>query len=185
MSISKFSSQFLNKSLILALLINVILASSAYAMGAPQGGQAPSGGDVLMQFVPLLLMFAIFYFLLIRPQQKRAKQHRAMLESLKRGDKIVTSSGFIGRVVEIDGEEVTIECGDSKLRISRGAIGSVQESSSSSKAERKAEKAKTKLDKTSDKEKASEKSADKSSESAESKETEASEASEKKDHTAN
>ena len=56
-------------------------------MGTPQaGGAAPSGGDMLMQFVPLILMFAIFWFLLIRPQQKRAKAHKQMLAELKRGD---------------------------------------------------------------------------------------------------
>ncbi|MDO5537783.1 MAG: preprotein translocase subunit YajC [Desulfovibrionaceae bacterium] len=96
-------------------------------MAAPQGaaGAAPSGTDMLMQFLPLILMFVIFYFLLIRPQQKRAKAHKAMLAALKKGDYIITSAGFLGRILELDEETVLIECGEAKLRMSRGAIGNV------------------------------------------------------------
>lgn len=80
---------------------------------------------MLMQFLPLILMFVIFYFLLIRPQQKRAKAHKAMLSALKKGDYIMTSSGFLGRILELDDETVLMECGEAKLRLSRGAIGGV------------------------------------------------------------
>ena len=111
-------------------------------MGTPQaGGAAPSGGDMLMQFVPQILMFAIFWFLLIRPQQKRAKAHKQMLAELKRGDHVMTSSGLIGRIMEISEEEVVIECGDAKLRMSRGAIGGLI-GKSAEKAEAKAEEKK-------------------------------------------
>ena len=101
-----------------------IFVSEAFAMAAPQGaaGAAPSGTEMLMQFAPLILMFLIFWFLLIRPQQKRAKQHKQMLSELKKGDYVVTSSGFIGRIVEIDDEKVLMECGESKLLLSRAAI---------------------------------------------------------------
>ena len=93
-------------------------------MGTPQaGGATPEGTDMLMQFLPLILMFVIFWFLLIRPQQKRAKAHKQMLSELKRGDHVVTSSGIIGRILEIDDEQVLLESGDSKLRISRAAVG--------------------------------------------------------------
>ncbi|WP_291436467.1 preprotein translocase subunit YajC [Desulfovibrio sp.] len=98
--------------------------SVAFAMGTPQAGGAPaSGTDMLMQFLPLILMFVIFWFLLIRPQQKRAKAHKQMLSELKRGDHVLTSSGLIGRILEIDDEQVLLESGDAKLRISRAAIG--------------------------------------------------------------
>lgn len=98
--------------------------SIAFAMGAnPAGGEAPGGADMLMQFLPLILMFVIFWFLLIRPQQKRAKAHKQMLAELKRGDRVVTSSGIIGRILEINDEQVRLESGDSKLLVSRGAIG--------------------------------------------------------------
>lgn len=96
-------------------------------MAAPQGaaGATPSGADMLMQFLPLILMFVIFYFLLIRPQQKRAKAHKAMLAELKKGDYIITSAGFLGRILELDDETVLMECGEAKLRLSRAAIGNV------------------------------------------------------------
>ncbi len=98
--------------------------SVAYAMGTPQAGAGPaSGTDMLMQFLPLIVMFVIFWFLLIRPQQKRAKAHKAMLAELKRGDHVITSAGLIGRILEIDDEQVLLESGESKLRVARGAIG--------------------------------------------------------------
>lgn len=104
--------------------------SVVYAMGAPggAGGEAASGTDMLMQFLPLILMFVIFWFLLIRPQQKRAKAHKQMLSELKRGDNVVTSSGIIGKILEIDDEQVLLESADSKLRISRAAIGGIVQS---------------------------------------------------------
>jgi len=98
--------------------------SVAFAMGTPQGAAAPASPmDMMMQFLPLILMFVIFWFLLIRPQQKRAKAHREMLAALKRGDRVVSSSGLIGRILEIDDEQVLLECGEAKLRMSRAAIG--------------------------------------------------------------
>ena len=102
----------------------VLFESVAYAMGTPQAGAGPaSGTDMLMQFLPLIVMFVIFWFLLIRPQQKRAKAHKAMLAELKRGDHVITSAGLIGRILEIDDEQVLLESGESKLRVTRGAIG--------------------------------------------------------------
>jgi preprotein translocase subunit YajC len=92
-------------------------------MGAvPQNGTATGGMDMLMQFLPLILMFVIFWFLLIRPQQKRAKKHKQMLSELKRGDRVQTSSGLMGRIRKIDDEMVLLECGDAKLRLVRGSI---------------------------------------------------------------
>ena len=67
-------------------------------------------GKALGQFVPLILIFVIFYFLLIRPQQKRIKEHKAMVESLTRGDSIVTAGGLVGKVVRIlDNDKAEIE----------------------------------------------------------------------------
>ncbi|MBQ9536685.1 MAG: preprotein translocase subunit YajC [Desulfovibrionaceae bacterium] len=95
-------------------------------MGTPQAGAQASGGmGMLASFMPFILMFVIFWFLLIRPQQKRAKAHREMLEALKRGDKIVTSSGLLGTILEINKDEILLECGEAKLRMSRAAIGGV------------------------------------------------------------
>ena len=65
------------------------------------------------QFIPLILIFVIFYFFLIRPQQKKVKEHKAMVEALKRGDKVITSGGIVGKVDRIiDNEKVEIEIAD-------------------------------------------------------------------------
>ena len=79
------------------------------------------------QFIPLILIFVIFYFFLIRPQQKRVKDHKAMVEALKRGDEVITSGGIIGvvdRVMEDDRIEVTIGEG-TKVQIIRSTITSL------------------------------------------------------------
>ena len=84
-------------------------------------------GQGIAQFIPLILIFVIFYFFLIRPQQKRVKDHKAMVQSLKRGDEIITSGGIIGtidRVMEDDRIEVTI--GENvKVQIIRSTITSL------------------------------------------------------------
>ena len=100
-----------------------------------------AGGSIFSLLLTFLPMIAIFWFLLIRPQQKRAKAHKQMLAELKRGDHVMTSSGLIGRIMEISEEEVVIECGDAKLRMSRGAIGGLI-GKSAEKAEAKAEEKK-------------------------------------------
>ena len=70
-------------------------------------------GSGIGQFIPLILIFVIFYFFLIRPQQKKVKEHKAMVESLKRGDKVITSGGITGTVVRlIDNDKVEVEIAD-------------------------------------------------------------------------
>lgn len=71
--------------------------------------QAGPGGGGLEQFLPLLLILVVFYFLLIRPQQRQAKQHREMLERLKKNDQVVTAGGLHGRIEDIQGEQVKLE----------------------------------------------------------------------------
>jgi preprotein translocase subunit YajC len=95
--------------------------SIAFAMGAPQGG---SGGptEMFAQFIPLILMVGVFWFLLIRPQKKRQQEHKTMLENLRRGDTVVTTGGIIGRIVEIDGDIMTLDLGETKVRAGRGFI---------------------------------------------------------------
>ena len=71
---------------------------------------APSGGAAFfMQMAPLLLIFVVFYFLLIRPQNKRIKEHRAQIEAVKKGDRVVTGGGLIGKVTKVDESEVEVE----------------------------------------------------------------------------
>jgi preprotein translocase subunit YajC len=73
---------------------------------------APSGGaGILFQVAPLVLIFVIFWFLLIRPQQKRAKEHRDMILAVKKGDKVVTGGGLLGKVTKVGDDEVEIDLG--------------------------------------------------------------------------
>ena len=84
-------------------------------------------GQGFAQFIPLILIFVIFYFFLIRPQQKRVKDHKAMVEALKRGDEVITSGGIIGvvdRVMEDDRIEVVIG-DDTKVQIIKSTITSL------------------------------------------------------------
>jgi preprotein translocase subunit YajC len=99
------------------------LISEVYAMGDAGAGGAQGG---LGAFVPLIIMFVIFYFLLIRPQQKKAKQHREMIENLKKGDRVITSGGLYGTISSLDETNVTLEVADQvKIKLVRGNIVSV------------------------------------------------------------
>jgi preprotein translocase subunit YajC len=96
--------------------------SLAHAMGAVPGGAEGAGGN-LTAFLPLILMFAIFYFLLIRPQQKKAKLHREFLANLKRGDYILTGGGIYGRITEAHGDRLSVEIGkDLVIEVNRGYV---------------------------------------------------------------
>jgi preprotein translocase subunit YajC len=95
----------------------------AYAMGPQPGG---GGGSQWMSFLPIILIFGIFYFLLIRPQQKRAKDHRALLSSLKVGDQVLTNGGIYGRVTGLRDDVLTLEISDKvRVKVSRGHIAGV------------------------------------------------------------
>jgi preprotein translocase subunit YajC len=83
--------------------------------------------QAMVQFLPLVLIFVVFYFLLIRPQQKRAKEHKAMLAGLRRGDRVITGGGFIGTVAKVVGDdEALIELAENtRVRVLRSTITSV------------------------------------------------------------
>jgi len=81
----------------------------------------------LQGMIPLVFMFAIFYFLLIRPQQKKAKEHRALLDGLKKGDQVVTAGGMHGRLSALDDQVVTLELTPGvNVRFNKGFIASVK-----------------------------------------------------------
>ena len=85
-------------------------------------------GGAFAQFVPLILIFAIMYFLLIRPQQKKVKEHQAMVAALRRGDQIVTAGGLIGKVAKVKegANEIEVELADGvKVRIVQNTIAQV------------------------------------------------------------
>lgn len=85
---------------------------------------APAGGiGGMMSFAPIIVLFAIFYFLMIRPQQKRAKAHKEMLSQTAKGDFVVTNGGLHGRVYGVSEDTVTIEIADNvRVKIEKGAI---------------------------------------------------------------
>ena len=99
----------------------------AFAMAPPAGGAAQGGGTAaLMNFVPLVFMFGIFYFLLIRPQQKKAKEHRAMLDAFKVGDAVKTAAGIHGKVAAIEDQVITLEIATGvKIKIDKPFITTV------------------------------------------------------------
>jgi preprotein translocase subunit YajC len=101
-----------------------MLISTAYAQSF--GGLFDSS-NAMVQFLPLVLIFVVFYFLLIRPQQKKQKDHRSMLEALRRGDRVVTGGGIIGTVNRVTGnEEVEVDIAQGvRVRVLRSTITSV------------------------------------------------------------
>jgi len=102
----------------------------AFAMGGAPGGAAagPAGGmAAFQQVIPLVFMFAIFYFLLIRPQQKKAKEHKALIEALKKGDNVITAGGVHGKVNAVDDGIVTLEIATGvSIKITKSYIAAVK-----------------------------------------------------------
>lgn len=94
------------------------MGSLAYAQEGAAAGPGP-----LVSFLPLMLIFAVFYFLLIRPQQQKAKAHKAMLGNLKRNDEVVTAGGLYGKIVEIGETDIRLEIASNvRVRIDRSRI---------------------------------------------------------------
>ena len=96
-----------------------MLISSAYAQAAPA-----LGGDAgLMQFLPLILMFVLLYFLMIRPQMKRAKEQKAMVDGLAKGDEVITSGGVLGRITRLTDAYLTVEIAPgTEITVQRAAV---------------------------------------------------------------
>jgi preprotein translocase subunit YajC len=98
------------------------LISSAYAQAAPAAG-AP---NPLMSFLPLIIIFGIFYFMLIRPQMKRAKEARAMVAALAKGDEVLTTGGMVGRIEDIADSFITLEIADNvSVKVQKNAVTAV------------------------------------------------------------
>ena len=97
--------------------------SSAFAQTAPA---AASGGDMqstLMSMLPLLLMFLVLYFVMIRPQMKKQKEHRTMIDALAKGDEVVTSGGMLGKIAQLGDNQIGLEVGNGvTLQMQRSAV---------------------------------------------------------------
>jgi preprotein translocase subunit YajC len=105
-----------------------MFVTPAYAQGAPAAG----GGDLFLTLVPFVLIFVIMYFLIIRPQQKRVKEHQDMVKNLRRGDSVVTAGGIVGKVTKsVEGEpEIEVEiASDVRVKIVRSMVSEVRSKS--------------------------------------------------------
>jgi preprotein translocase subunit YajC len=103
------------------------MISPAFAQ-TPTGAAAATGGpmDALGPMIPFVLIAVVFYFLLIRPQQKRLKEHRAMIDAMTKGDMVVTSGGLIGKVIKVEDTEVQVELAEGiKVRVVRSTISDI------------------------------------------------------------
>ena len=120
----------------------MFLENLAYAMAPQAGGGGAAQGNPIMAFMPLIILFVIFYFLLIRPQQKKAKEHKEMLANLKKGDRVITGGGLYGRIVAASEEMLTVEVADNvQLKVNRNYISTLVDKKGGSKeAEKPAEK---------------------------------------------
>ncbi|MEK7237871.1 MAG: preprotein translocase subunit YajC [Nitrospirota bacterium] len=101
-----------------------------YAMGGTpkDAGSAPGGTGAIFSFLPLILIFVIFYFLLIRPQSKKAKEHKTMLQNLKNGDKVITTGGIYGVIEGIEDNTMTLKIAENvKVKMSRSAVAGIRE----------------------------------------------------------
>lgn len=101
-----------------------MFVTPAYA----QAGAAPSSMDFISSFVPIILLIAIFWFLIFRPQQKRMKAHQAMLNAVKRGDTVITSGGIVGKVTKVtENEDLEVEVAQGvKVKVVRSMIADVR-----------------------------------------------------------
>ncbi|GMU71552.1 MAG: preprotein translocase subunit YajC [Burkholderiales bacterium] len=96
-----------------------MLISPAYAQAAASGGTE----SLLATMLPMVAIFAIFYFLMIRPQQKKQKEHRAMIDALEKGNEVVTAGGVVGRVSKVEDQYVTLEIAQGvEIRVQRHAV---------------------------------------------------------------
>ncbi|PMS23153.1 preprotein translocase subunit YajC [Trinickia dabaoshanensis] len=98
------------------------LISNAFAQGAAGGGAESN----LMSFLPLILMFAVLYFIMIRPQMKRQKEHRSMLAAMAKGDEVVTNGGMVGKITKVGEAYVGIEIAEgTEITVQKGAVTTI------------------------------------------------------------
>jgi preprotein translocase subunit YajC len=97
-----------------------VFISNAFAQAAPA---ATGGESSLLSMLPLVLMFVVLYFVMIRPQMKRQKEHKAMIEAIVKGDEVVTSGGLLGKITKVGDSFLTLEVASGvELQVQRGAV---------------------------------------------------------------
>ena len=98
-----------------------MLVTPAYAQASPVGGDS-----ILLQLLPFILIFVIMYFLILRPQQRRAREHQELVKNLRRGDTVITSGGLLGKVTKVDDEYVEVEIAQGvKVKVVKSMLGDV------------------------------------------------------------
>lgn len=103
-----------------------LFGALAWAADVVEPAAAQAGPPLLQSLMPIVLIFAVFYFFAIRPQQKRQKEHQAMLSAIQKGDKIQTNGGIIGTVTGLDNESLTVEIAPQvRVKVGRGFIARV------------------------------------------------------------
>jgi len=103
-----------------------LMPSLAWAQGAPAGGPAAGPAAAIIQLVPFLLIFLIFYFLIIRPQQKKQKEHQSMVDALQKGDRVATAGGILGTVIGVQKDRVVLKIAENaKVEFLKSAVTGV------------------------------------------------------------
>ena len=101
-----------------------MLISNAYAQAAAGGAGGPV--ETIMQFMPIILMFVVLYFLMIRPQMKKAKEHKALVAALAKGDEVVTQAGIAGRIAKVGDDFISVEIAEKvEVQIQKSAVALV------------------------------------------------------------
>jgi preprotein translocase subunit YajC len=99
-----------------------VFISTAFAQTAPAPAAGASASSTLFSLLPLVLMFVVLYFIMIRPQMKRQKEHKAMIEALAKGDEVVTAGGLLGKVSKLGDSYLHIEAGNTEVMVQRTAV---------------------------------------------------------------
>lgn len=116
--------------------ISLIFAMLIMSSCAPPGSGGESSGSAIASFIPFILIFVLFYFLILRPQQKQNRQRQEMLKNVKRGDRVLSSGGIYGKVVNVNENDLTVEIAKGiNVQMTRSGISSIvnQEKDSSNK----------------------------------------------------
>ncbi len=119
------------------MIILPIIVIVLFLTGCPPGGQEGAGASPIAAIAPFILIFVLFYFLILRPQQKQGRERQEMLKNLKRGDNVITSGGIYGRVLNISGDVITLEVAKGvNIKVSRSGVSGIASADDEEKKEK-------------------------------------------------